>query len=133
MAREPKKNLLDDQAMKNLLHNATATHLIDLVAEAREDKAKAEAAEKFLMEALKARLVDRNGNPIPMTDENKMSFDGLTFKGEVYEMTFKAVTQERIDTARLRADYPKAAEDCSKQVHMVQARFEKKKEPTANG
>jgi hypothetical protein len=130
MASTPKTktNLLADEAMKHLLHNATPAHLIDLVAEAREDKSRAEAAEKFLMEALKARLVDSRGNPTPMTDTNKMSFNGQTFKGENYDLTFKAVSQERIDTALLRAQYPKAAEECSKTIDMVQAKFTKKTE-----
>lgn len=130
MASTPKKNLLDDQAMKNILHNATPAHLIDLVAEAREDKSRAEAAEKFLMEALKARLEDSHGQRTPMTDANKMKFDGKSYQGERYTMTFTASYQSRIDTATLRAKYPDAAEECSKDVKMIQARFVKKEPPT---
>lgn len=132
MAKAPTKtktNLLDDAAMKNLLHNATPAHLIDLVAEAREDKARAEAAEKFLMEALKARLTDKEGNPTPMTDTNKMKFDGKSFEGENYVLTFKDSSQTRLDTDAIRSKYPEVADKCSKFIPVIQAKFIKK-DPT---
>lgn len=123
MGKKPKDNLLDSADMQRLLHNATPAHLIDLVAEARNDKKKAEEAEKFLMEALKARLVDKDGIPTPMTDNNKDTFAGKTFKGELFEVTFKYVTQLRLDGEAIRTNYPEIADECSKHIGMIQASF----------